>query len=710
MERDGRKGESIGRTVADWNRRVFVGREQELAIFGRLLDGTLGERLLNVHGTVGCGKSFLLEEFGRRAEQAGALYLPLGGGWGFMRSPEAVVQRLGQSLQAAGISASAPAGSVGEIDCIAAINRAAGERKVILAFDHYEQAGAMDGWLREALIPRLQEEVLVILCGRQPLAGPWRLNPGWRQLLCDMPLAEFREEETAELLRRHGVIGEEALRHAMVECRGNPLALSLLLATADPARPPAAGTNEQYIRHLVRHALDDIRDNELLELVRAASIIAYFNEDSLESVLGRPVGGLLFDRLVGLSYVHKTDRGWTMHEVIREAVKEELRLRKPASYKEMAERCAALLLREIGQGVAGPDAAWKTVELMSYADNPLLRAHYRHSRGSSHYVEPLQMSNIEEAERYLIRRRELAKDTVVRCADALTGAVFEYRLSAEETLYRLSGLELRRWMALEPGAVLLLKEPGGEMVGLFVIVPIHLGTIGELRRGPVSQAFFEQADSLLLKMLYVPREESPGWFIRAIDVTDMADDSLRSASVRVTLEYALEGKLLLASPPALDFYRDGHRGLGFEPIPGIVHYDYDGSTPVPTLMIDTRGSRRIDYLRRLLKLSAPDAAFAAGEAGEGAAAARSGPDGAAGRAFAQGLSAPAEFALRPKRPALTEREREVAGLLIEGGTNAEIAAKLYISEAAVKKHLNAMFQKLAVKNRTQLVKTLLEMP
>jgi len=43
---------------------------------------------------------------------------------------------------------------------------------------------------------------------------------------------------------------------------------------------------------------------------------------------------------------------------------------------------------------------------------------------------------------------------------------------------------------------------------------------------------------------------------------------------------------------------------------------------------------------------------------------------------------------------LTEREREVLGLMAEGRTNSGIAAALYVSTSAVEKHSNAIFDKL----------------
>jgi DNA-binding NarL/FixJ family response regulator len=51
---------------------------------------------------------------------------------------------------------------------------------------------------------------------------------------------------------------------------------------------------------------------------------------------------------------------------------------------------------------------------------------------------------------------------------------------------------------------------------------------------------------------------------------------------------------------------------------------------------------------------------------------------------------------------LSERERQVADLIAEGRTNAEIAATLYLSVATVKAYVSALLTKLEVSNRTQV--------
>jgi ATP/maltotriose-dependent transcriptional regulator MalT len=52
---------------------------------------------------------------------------------------------------------------------------------------------------------------------------------------------------------------------------------------------------------------------------------------------------------------------------------------------------------------------------------------------------------------------------------------------------------------------------------------------------------------------------------------------------------------------------------------------------------------------------------------------------------------------------LSDREVEVLGLIAQGCTNREAAAKLFISEATVKTHLVHVYTKLGVKDRAAAV-------
>ena len=65
-------------------------------------------------------------------------------------------------------------------------------------------------------------------------------------------------------------------------------------------------------------------------------------------------------------------------------------------------------------------------------------------------------------------------------------------------------------------------------------------------------------------------------------------------------------------------------------------------------------------------------------------------------------------ASRPRRGAphaaagLTERERDIAGLVSAGRSNKEVAASLFLSEKTIEHHLSRIYAKLGVRSRVEL--------
>ncbi|MFC4103375.1 LuxR C-terminal-related transcriptional regulator [Paenibacillus xanthanilyticus] len=668
----------------------LVGRQEERARFERYLRGESDEkRVWSLYGTGGVGKSTLLDAFRRQARRQGAAFYLLDSR-DFVHTGGSFCRKLLEQMR---LSEEPDGGDEAALRvAVDGLNKLARERRVIIAIDTFEEMGLLQEWLRDQWLRKLSPGILVVLAGRYPLKGPWLLSPAWRERTSWMPLGHLERADVFDYARRCGIASADQAAYLWERTQGHGLSLALAVSSALLG---AEGPIEQsgWSAELASLWLKEVPDDGLRTLVEAASLMRLFNQELLAFVTEQDVDDAAFNRLTELSFVRKSVKGWRLHDLMRESTRGQLRERFPGKYRKLRTRCVSYYAEVIRDDYRKRDVAAEVGELFYYIGDETIRASLNVPRTESCAWEPLTAETLEVGLRYLERRRAEAAPVHRRGIDPETGALLEVHLTREEMLYTIAGLNLEELLALGSDGVLLLRTPAGDVCGVSAIIPIESRTLAYLEQDAFAGPYFRHLTPEARRALDVTGPEPAGWFIKSIDILDWNDPVLVAEAVTRMHGLMCAGKLFVTSPPPLAMFRQSHLGLGFELLPHVAHCAYDGKTPTPTFVLDTRGEGLERFLAEMLRRIGVELRAGEGEYPHGAGRKAGSPDDLERRLEAFGL---------------TEREREAARLVLEDCSNAEIAARMFVSEITVKKHLSSAYAKAGVKNRAQLIRSVLQ--
>jgi hypothetical protein len=306
---------SLGDRVEDARRRAFVGRRAELALF---VDVLAGSGLVHLSGEGGVGKTTLVREWIALARDAGRTVVHLDG-----RDVDATPAGFEEAVRRA----------CGVDDARDPFDELA---EPVLVVDGFEHLAALERWLREAYLPFLPGEAVVVLAGRKPPDRAWTTDPGWRDVLRPVRLDPLGSDDSTALLEVWGVT-DPAVRHQLASLgRGHPLALTLLALTgrADAA-PPTLSSAPEVVAELLHTFVDDVPDPVLRRALLTCAHSWLTTEDLLGAVLGADEAGRAWTWLSGLSFVVRAPRGIYPHELARDVVDTDFRHRSPEEYAEV---------------------------------------------------------------------------------------------------------------------------------------------------------------------------------------------------------------------------------------------------------------------------------------------------------------------------------------------------------------------------------------
>lgn len=359
--------------------RKFVGRVPERELFSVAISADeLPFNVLHVFGAGGVGKTSLLREFEYLCEQAGveAVYVD---GRNVEPSPGSFSEALSE---VAGLDTDAAGGSPA--------------RRVVL-FDAYEELSSLRGWIEGDFLLRLPDDTLLILAGCDPPPEEWRLDPGWREIACLLPLGNLSDEESYEYLSRREV-PEDQHGSILEFTHGHPLALSLVADVFDQ-RPGVRFRPEErpdVIRSLLGHFVRQVPGPAHRAALESCALVRHTTETLLSKMTSIPDVHELFEWLRGLACIEAGPFGLFPHDVAREALARDLHWRNPDWYAELHRRARSYYVDRL-KHTRGLEQQRTLFDYgFLHRDNPEIRPFLEWRETGATFPEPMRKDDIPD--------------------------------------------------------------------------------------------------------------------------------------------------------------------------------------------------------------------------------------------------------------------------------------------------------------------------
>ena len=313
------KPRTIGRALDEFEATLFVGRDDEVARFKAWLLAEGGPPVLNVVGRGGMGKSTLLSAFRRTGRDMGREVL---------------------SVDADGIDAT-PQGFMSALVSDGDPVEFCNTNRCLVLIDAFAKVPWLTRFLQDELLPKLNQDVKVVISGRIQLG--W---PRWQALIETMTLEALSSNDARDYLSRRGISQPQVVEQILSSTGGLPIALALAADVVAKVGAHDLGAVSEWrlvIRSLVEQLMNDVADPGLAQLLEACAIVRHFDEPTLNAMTDMEDVSSAFARLCGLSVVRAGEHGLMLHDDVRKVLLEDLRWRNPERYGELRERALAYL-------------------------------------------------------------------------------------------------------------------------------------------------------------------------------------------------------------------------------------------------------------------------------------------------------------------------------------------------------------------------------
>ncbi len=245
----------------------------------------------------------------------------------------------------------------------------------VIIIDNYDFLAPLELWLREAFLPSLPENVLVVLASRDPPSASWRSDAGWQRLMRVLTLADLNPNEGRELLTKRGLPTDQY--PAILEfTHGHPLALSLVAdmyaQREDIIFQPEAASD--VVRVLLEQLVQKVPSPAHRTALEASAIVHSTTEGVLAAMLTIPDAYELFQWLRGLSFIASSPLGLFPHDLASDSLIADLRWRNPDWYADLHRRAREYYKSRVSKS-DGQKQQQRLIfdAIFLHRDNPLVR-------------------------------------------------------------------------------------------------------------------------------------------------------------------------------------------------------------------------------------------------------------------------------------------------------------------------------------------------
>ena len=360
--------------------RHFVGRIAELALLRESIAPVPSCAAVTfLHGPGGIGKSTLLLHLHAEAEALGLSVVSIDAA-DVQPTPEGLLSALARSAGCAGGAAGATLAAL-----VSALSTAGRGLLVIDSFEYLEPASV---WIRDDLLPALPAQWSVVLAGRQAPDSHWQAHPAWRDALRCLALASLSADESAELLQGCGV-APTSHAAALALCHGHPLTLSLLGAEVARNGQVPAELGFDLVRTLTQRCVAQAPTPLHRAALELSGRVLNTTQVMLAEVVDADAAAGLFDWLSRQSFVRNGQFGLVPHDLVRDAIDEELRWRDPPASARLTRAISQHLIRQM-QAPNSPTDPWRMTVELNFLErhHPVMRRFFDYSSLGSIPVSP----------------------------------------------------------------------------------------------------------------------------------------------------------------------------------------------------------------------------------------------------------------------------------------------------------------------------------